>query len=237
MQQLILELAPPPAPTFENFFPGANQAVLAALQSGGGGMPGPGAWFLWGPAASGKTHLLRASAAAYGGAGTAARGTGARRHAAYCPYPFAELSGLRDCGLLAVDDVERLDRVAQLALFDLFNIIIASGGSVVTAANRPPDDLPLREDLRTRLASGPGFQLRALGDAEKAAALLHHARARGMNLSEEMVAYLLARVARDLGTQFTLLDALDRLSLRLKRPVTMPLLREALRSLEGRGEG
>jgi chromosomal replication initiation ATPase DnaA len=34
-----------------------------------------------------------------------------------------------------------------------------------------------------------------------------------------------------MGTQIALLDALDRYSLERKRPVTLPLLREALRSL------
>lgn len=263
MRQLVFELAPPPAPTFDNFFPGGNQAVVAALQSGPGPMAGPGALFLWGTGASGKTHLLRACVAACSGTsstelrrteprgtelhstemrGTEPRSTelrgnahrGQGRRAVYCPHPFAGLPDVRDCGLLAVDDIERLDLVSQLLLFDLFNLIMAAGGTVIAAASRPPADLKLREDLRTRLASGPVFQLRALADEEKAAALESHARARGMRLSAEMVAYLLSRVARDLGTQIAVLDALDRLSLEQQRPVTMPLLREALRSLEAR---
>jgi DnaA family protein len=75
------------------------------------------------------------------------------------------------------------------------------------------------------------FQLRPLADDEKAAALAAHAAERGMKLPPEAVDHLLRRLPRDLGTQFAVLDAIDRYSLALKRPVTLPLVREALAAL------
>jgi DnaA family protein len=48
-----------------------------------------------------------------------------------------------------------------------------------------------------------------------------------------MVAYLLSHFERDMGTQIALVDALDRYSLERKRPITLPLLKETLRSLAG----
>ena len=131
-----------------------------------------------------------------------------------------------------IDDVDRLAEAAQLEAFDRFNRVRAAGGSVIAAGTAPPAGLALREDLRSRVLSGLVFQLRPLADEEKAAALAAHAAERGMKLPPEAVDHLLRRLPRDLGTQFAVLDAIDRYSLALKRPVTLPLVREALAALD-----
>jgi DnaA family protein len=202
MQQLLLELAPPPAPTLENFFPGRNVAALKALREALA--DGEGFVFLWGPGGSGKTHLLRA----FSGAATAAS-----REAA------------------TADDVGRLGETEQVALFDLCNRLRSSKGALAASGEAPPAQLALRSDLRSRLASGIVLQLHPLSDADKAAALSAHAAERGMALDRDLIAYLLTHFDRDMGTQIALLDALDRHSLERKRAVTLPLLKEALGSL------
>ena len=116
MQQLVLELAPAPAPILENFFPGPNAAAVAAVREALGG--GERVVYLWGEPGSGRTHLLRAAAAS-----ARARGLGAL----YSGVPHTELSLLDGCGALAVDDVDRLDVGAQAALFDAFNPILQTG--------------------------------------------------------------------------------------------------------------
>jgi DnaA-homolog protein len=205
MQQLLLELAPPPPPTLENFCPGKNGAALEALREALS--DGEGFVFLWGPGGSGKTHLLRAFS---GAAATAER---------------------EAC---VVDDVARLGEAEQVALFDQCNRLRASRGALAASGAAPPAQLPLRPDLRSRLASGIVLQLHPLSDADKAAALTARAAERGMSLDHELIAYLLSHFDRDMGTQIALLDALDRYSLQRKRPVTLPLLKDALRSLAGR---
>jgi DnaA family protein len=202
MQQLLLELAPPPPPTLENFSPGRNGAALKALR--GALADGERFVFLWGPGGCGKTHLLRAFSAAAAAAG---RET------------------------FAADDVARLGEAEQVALFDRCNRLRASNGALAASAEAPPAQLALRADLRSRLASGIVLQLHPLSDAEKAAALSAHAAGRGMSLDGELIAYLLSHFDRDMGTQIALLDALDRHSLQRKRPLTLPLVKEALRSL------
>jgi DnaA family protein len=204
MQQLLLELATPPPSTLENFYPGRNGAAVEALREALSG--GESFVFLWGPGGSGKTHLLRAFSAA---------AEAAKREAE------------------TADDVARLDAPGQVALFDLCNRLRASNGALAASAEAPPAQLALRPDLRSRLASGIVLQLHPLSDAEKAAALSAHAVARGMALDRELLEYLLSRFDRDMGTQIAMLDALDRYSLQRKRPITLPLLKEALRSLPG----
>ena len=62
-------------------------------------------------------------------------------------------------------------------------------------------------------------------------ALFLHAEAerRGMRLPEEVISFLLTRMRRDLRSLTAVLDQLDRFSLETKRPVTLPLVREALK--------
>jgi DnaA family protein len=224
--QLILELTPAPAPTFETFVPGRNRAAVEALSALAAGRGAERVVYLWGEAGSGKSHLLAATYTA----------TLFSRRAALLVEYLADLDCSVDgTGVVAIDDVDALPEAAQVKVFDLFNRARGAGGAFVAAGTCAPARLPLREDLRTRLLSGLAFQLHALSDDEKAAALTAHAIERGIKLPEEVVAYLLRRLPRDLGTQFAVLEAVDRYALSHKRPVTLALVREALAALELQG--
>ncbi len=216
MRQLILELAPPPAATLDNFSPGRNGAAVAAIRAALGG--GERLVYLWGVPGAGKSHLLHAFVH-----GALALGL----RACYARAPQFDASMSLDA--LAADDLEQLDIVSQLCAFDAYNRLRVLGGIIVAAGDRPPKDLPLREDLRTRVGSGLVLQLQPLNDEEKCAALLAHAAGRGLKLGEDIIAYLLGRHARDMGRLVALIDALDRYSLQTQRAITLPLVREALR--------
>jgi DnaA-homolog protein len=131
-------------------------------------------------------------------------------------------------GLVTADDVERLDSPAQQQLFNAINDARDGGARVLAAGAAAPGGLALREDLRTRLAWGLVYQLKPLSDADKGRHLRAEAARRGLRLSDEVVGYLLTRFPRDLPSLNAILDALDRYSLAAKRPVTLPLVREAL---------
>lgn len=133
-----------------------------------------------------------------------------------------------DPHLVTADDVETLDAEAQQKLFVAINAARDGGPPVLAAGPAAPARLALREDLRTRLAWGLVYQLRPLSDADKALHLRSEAARRGLRLSEEVVGYLLTRLPRDLPSLNAVLDALDRYSLAAKRPITLPLVREAL---------
>ena len=114
----------------------------------------------------------------------------------------------------------------------MYNRVRAGAGALVASGDAAPAQLALREDLRSRLAWGLAFELHPLSDAEKAAALRAHARARALDLGEDVVAYLLRHARRDMASLIAILDALDRYSLEQKRPVTLPLVRDALESMK-----
>lgn len=218
-RQLLLDLIPEHPPTLENFATGGNADALTALA----------AWllpenrepclFLWGESGAGKTHLLRACTAHY-------------TDAADDPKLGTLASPSADATFIAIDNVEALDADGQIALFNHFNRLRATGGRLLAAAKVPPLQLSatLREDLRTRLGSGLIFRLRPLSDDEKIAALTAQAEQRGMRLSPDALDYVLARAPRDMRSLSAFLAALDRYSLEHKRPLTLPLLREVLQT-------
>jgi DnaA family protein len=217
MSQLILELSPAPEPTLENYFPGRNGLALAAVRELLQGAER--LVYLWGGRGCGKSHLLRAFAAE-------ARALGLR--AAYGCAPHIDVAMPLDA--LAVDEVSELDARGQLDLFDAYNRLHALGGAMLASADRPPRELALRGDLRTRMSSGVVLQMHALGDEDKRAALLAHAAGRGMELGEDIIDHLLKRHARDMGSLVALVDAIDRYSLQAQRAVTLALVREIVRN-------
>jgi len=131
-------------------------------------------------------------------------------------------------GLVVADDVETLDAAGQQALFVAINEARDGGPSVLAAGAKPPMQLEFRADLRTRLAWGLVYQLVPLGDEDKARHLKIIAAERGLQLSDDIVGYLLTRLPRDMASLRSVMEVLDRYSLMRKRPLTLPLVREAL---------
>ena len=140
-----------------------------------------------------------------------------------------------NASLVVVDDVQTLDADGQQRLFGAINAARDGHGAVLAAGPLPPAALALREDLRSRLAWGLVYHLKPLSEAEKQRHLQGEARRRGLALSDEIAAYLLARVPRDMATLAAVLDALDREALTRKRSLTLPLVREVLEASNGKG--
>ena len=100
--------------------------------------------------------------------------------------------------------------------------------AVLAAGSLPPTDLPLREDLRSRLGWGHVFQLHAPTEGECRALLQQAAAQRGLALGEGVTDYVLTRFSRDVGSLMRLLERLDRYSLQTRRAVTIPLIKAML---------
>jgi DnaA family protein len=153
--------------------------------------------YLWGPSGCGKTHLLQSAARARAGA-----------------------------PLRLLDDCDTLDAERQRAAFALFVDAATEGVPVLAAGRVPPVDLPLRDDLRSRLGWGPVYAVQPLTDAQARAALRDEAQRRGIVLGDEVIDFLLTRFARDLKHLMSLLDRIDGYALQQQRgKVTLPLLR------------
>ncbi|MEO6928189.1 MAG: DnaA regulatory inactivator Hda [Casimicrobiaceae bacterium] len=213
-EQLVFALVDEEPPTFANFVAEGNAEAVAALVRAA--RAGADAIALWGAEGGGKSHLLRAFVAEAASAGRSAR---------YLSEPAQDVdtTGV-DC--VAIDNIDHADVAAQARLFTLFNALRERGGQWVSASRGPVAQGRLRDDLRTRLGWGLTFEVRALDDADKPAALAVHARQRGLVLGDDVIAYLLAHGRRDMRSLMAALAALDRHSLSTRRPVSVVLLRE-----------
>jgi DnaA family protein len=223
MRQLALGVRLRADAVFASFAPGLNTEVLTALQQS----TSTPLW-LWGPHASGKTHLLQAVVAA------------ADESAAYFPLdrtlalPPEALAGYERTAVLCVDDVDAVagDEAWEKALFGLFNAAVELGTRLIFAAGQAPRQAAWRlDDWRSRAAACVVYQLRELDDEGRIEALRLRAEQRGLQLPYETSEYLLKRMPRDLPSLFAILDELDEASLVAQRRLTVPFIRAALEKL------
>ena len=213
--------------TFDSFISGDNDEVLALL-SNTLLQDDASCWYLWGETGTGKSHLLQALCHARAEKDLAT---------AYLPlsditaFDPAFLQGMETYPVVCVDDVQALAGHAdwEEALFHLYNRVSECGGRLVVAANKVPAELGFKlADLRTRLLWGGVYQLKALSEDDKIAALIARSKIRGMVMSVEVGQYLLRHSARDMVSLLALLDRLDRASLAAQRRLTIPFVRQVL---------
>jgi len=219
-RQMLLDLKPEQVPRLDNFVAGANVELVERLR-GLADARSFEAIYLWGSQGCGKSHLLAATV-----------------ESARTERPVVSLAGaeagvelpLTPGCLLVIDDVGQLGAEAQVALFRAFNAARFLGLAMLLSGDEPPLRLALREDLRTRIGQTLIYEIHALSDEEKAAALRRHAIERGMLMDPGVVHYLLRHGRRDLPSLMAMLGSLDRASLEQKRPPTLPLLRELMQT-------
>jgi DnaA family protein len=238
--QGVLDLVPLPRQTFDNFIVGDN-AELVDLLRGEDGSPQGRFFYLWGAPGSGRSHLLHAATGTGLDAGEAAApaGPGTGRYMDLrepdSPLGIELLSDAagRPVTRLALDNVDALDAGGEQRLFNLYNTVRQEHPhcSLLVSGPRPPAALALRADLVTRLSWGLTYQVHLLTETQKAAAMAAHARSRGAAIGPEVLDWLLQTMPRDLPTLLAVVDSLDQHSLAAKRPVTLALAREWLRSL------
>lgn len=214
--------------SFESYHAGPNAEIVAALRVLARG-DGPPLLFLYGPPASGKTHLLQALV----------RAAATARACAYLPLAqfgaagLAEaLEGFERADLACLDDVDAAvgDDAGALAVLRLLDQLRAHGGRCVVAATAPPERLrQALPDLRTRLSAAATYGLRPLQDADREQLLLDRARARGLELPGDAARALLARLPRDAGSLVDALDRLDRALLSAQRRLTLSFVQQWLR--------
>ena len=224
MSQLALPLKLQDHAVFESYWPAGNEPLVAFLRAIAATGDGPGGW-LWGIAASGKTHLLQAVCERSGDS------------ALFLPLrDFVDsgpgiLEGLASRQFICLDDVDVIagDADWELGLFNLYNQLNDAAGVLIVSANATPRtcDFSLA-DLASRFSRLPAFHVHALDEAELINALQLRARHRGLDLPAETANFLLTRMKRDMASLYAMLDKLDTAALKAKRRLTVPFVKEVL---------
>lgn len=237
--QYSLDIALPKFATFETFIDSSGQLLselTQLLENKAGTNPEvnpeicnePRQYFLWGSVSTGKTHLLQAICNQL-----------AKREKNVIYLPMKDLlnqsadilNDMQQLDVLCIDDVDAVlgDTQWDRQLFILINELRAKNKSIVMTATSSPHEVNVSfPDLASRLVWGPVYKLALLQDEEKSRAIQAHAKARGLEVSDEVCSYLLKRFPRDLSKLIELLDQLDKESLVQQKKVTVPFVKEVL---------
>ena len=135
---------------------------------------------------------------------------------------------INDFGVTVIQDVDTFNEEQQIQTFNLFNEHKAAQRKMLLTGANAPNHMGLRDDLSSRLSWCLVYQLKGLTDIEKMLALEHHATEKGMTLNLKVIDYCMRHLKRDLPSLIATLDALDEWSLKTKKPVTIPLLKELI---------
>lgn len=237
-RQLTLSLLMNTEPSFNNFIVGDNVEILSCIKEilhkitfiantldshssfTSNSFRSSCCIYIWGTSGSGKTHLLKATAASIE----------KKWYRLLTPKSLSSAFQYKQSvKLYLIDDCNKLDSKQQIAVFNLFNQINGNKGSfLIVTGNASAIHLPLREDLRSRLAWGLSYLLKPLEDKDKITAILKRADERGMKFTEEIAHYLLTHFTRDMLSLAILLDKLDHYSMETQRTITIPLIKEML---------
>ena len=216
--------------TFANYYPGSNDSLmnLMDLEKCADGIAPESFLYLYGASGSGCSHLLQAACHQSDRLGF---------RSAYLPmeemvdYPPRVLEGFDALDLVCLDNIEAIagHRLWEEAIFNLFNDLRERGKRLLVAGNCPPRQLSLElPDLISRLSWGLVFHVQPLDDHDKVMALRLRAHLRGLDLSEDVARFILNRSPRTMQSLFDVLACLDGASLRAKRKLSIPFVKEVM---------
>jgi dnaA regulatory inactivator hda len=220
VNQLIFDFASHDYPGFDKFLGTENAELVYVLQHKHGQFI-----YVWGEEGAGKSHLLQA---------WVVQALDAGRNAIYIDAAATPLTeAALDAEYLAIDQIEKLNNEEQALLFAIFNRFRNSGkGFLLLSSEYTPQQLVIREDLRTRMAYCLVYEVKPLTDREKIDALVSMAAARQVTIDPEIFEYLLNHWRRDMDSLMQMLDTLDNYAVMMGKRITLPLLRQLLKQQE-----
>ncbi len=228
MGQLALNVTLPDGFSFASFCPlPGNEDVLTLLQTP--------FWqelpqvFLFGEANSGKSHLLQACCYRLQEEFAAAHYLSLRELSRFGTGVLEGLS--QHAVLLALDDVDAVlgNRAWEEALFHLINRCREQQQALLMSARSNPHALNCSlPDLASRLLWGPIYAVRGVDEAQALEVFKWRARNRGLEISEQVAAYINRHFPRDILNLIAILQKLDEVSLSHGRKITVPLLKQVL---------
>lgn len=219
-RQLAFDLPVRPALGREDFFVSpANELALAALDAGDWPQ---GKMLLLGPDGAGKSHLAQVWAGDVGADVVAAADLTA------LPLP--------DPGPMVVEDADRIagDRRAETALFHLHNHLLAGNAPLLLTARRSSTHWGLTlPDLKSRMEATAAAEILPPDDALLSAICLKLFADRQLQVTPNLISWLICRIDRSFAAAREAVAALDAAALQQGRPVTRALAAEVLDTAPG----
>ena len=214
---------------FEHFIEGPNSEVCTVSRSIALGET-LHSIYLWGQVATGKSHLLQAVCNLASQNDLNVAYIPLSQHAEFSPEM---LEGLENLAMVCVDDVDCIagQEAWEQALFHLYNRLREQQKPILMTGSTGPRDLAFQlQDLKSRVSWDLTYHLQALSDKDKIKLLHKRANTRNFEIPEEVAAYLVKNVKRDLPSLLELLDKLDLATLSEQRKLTIPFVKTLIQN-------
>ncbi len=217
--------------TLLDFIQGNNGEVITEIKNlisnnHENSLPKSNSIFVWGDKSVGKTFLLQ-SALAY-----------ARQYNKNAYYINGKTDNvippLEANGLLIIDNIDALEQQSQVELFDWCNELQKqkTKKSLLVSSRTSPSDLPLYNEIKTRLLSDFVVRLQPLSEDDKKQALINYAKRNGFQLSDTIANLFLWRLPRGMNDLASALKELDSFLILEKKPLTEYQVRQWLQNKE-----
>jgi chromosomal replication initiation ATPase DnaA len=209
-KQYTISLTPKHSYSIHDFIFSSCNETLANLLDGlesWGTRQYPGIVLIYGPEKSGKTHFAYLVAEKFGGI-------------ILPPDTNIELLELYHNQLFILEDIDRIWE--EESLFHIFNYLVQNRKSIlITSRDNKEFSLP---DLSSRIGSLDVRIIKDPDDNMVSCLLRKYISCRSINVSEEVMIFIINRIERKFSTIFSVVDVIDRLSLEQKRNITVPFL-------------
>ena len=144
----------------------------------------------------------------------------------------AVLQGIDQADLICLDDIDTvtLEQNWSFELFSLINRVTDNESTrlVMTAKQSAAQTKVLLPDLQSRFQWATGFQVQPLNDEEKINALILRAQWRGLELPNDVAAFMTQRLGRSMRDLMKALNELDKASITYQRRLTIPFVKQVL---------
>ena len=228
MSQIALPLSFDRQFSFENYFTADSEFIVTSLRDVIDGNA-DNVLGLWGGIDSGKTHLLNACAHY------------AREQSVIIQlyegsqlldYDPDQLGDVEPSAVLAIDNLDAIcgHRDWEEKFYQVINQCRDQGARLLfTLSSRPQDLICKLADFQSRLSWGLLLELPQVDESGVRLIVDHRARLLGIELSKEVLSYLLTHYSRRLADQMSILQLLDKASLRTQKKITIPLIKQVLK--------
>lgn len=186
--------------------------------------------FLYGIAGTGKTFLLQSLCNHY---------TDCEKTSLYIPlnevkeYGSSFLDSLEELDLICIDQIDSIagDDVWEVAIFNLINNCLTSKCRLIFCSRLNPSSINFNlKDLFSRIKRIDHIELLPVSENNLRDAIRFITDLRSLEIGDSEIDYLMTHSTRSITNILEIIDELDLLSLKLKRRITIPLIKEFIQN-------
>ena len=186
--------------------------------------------FLYGIAGTGKTFLLQSLCNHY---------TNCEKTSLFIPlndvkeYGASFLDSLEELDLICIDQIDSIagDDIWEVAIFNLINNCLASKCRLIFCSRLNPSSINFNlKDLFSRIKRIDHIELLPVSENNLRDAIRFITDLRSLEIGDTEIDYLMTHSTRSITNIIEIIDELDLLSLKLKRRITIPLIKEFIQN-------